>query len=350
MIEFIFTIDYEIYGNGTGALRDLVYEPAEHLTKLFRRRRTRFVTFVEVAELEIIEINNADPALELVKQQIQGLHRDGFEIGLHLHPQWFNARHEDRRWILDYSEYNLCTLSRTRIVQIVDRSIAYLRRILRQPDFTPVSFRAGNWLFQPTQIAASVLAEKGIKIDSSVFKGGVQHNHGLDYRPACKNGYYWLFETDVNQPNPLGSLLELPIYTDMVPAWRVPTGKRMSFSNNFSVNGRSFKQKWNRMRDFARFRYPLKLDFCRMTLNELTSMMSSVVKEDQGDPSVYRPIVAIGHTKDLQDLQTVDAFLSFLQTNGITVATFESIHRKFLASVSKTSPRTTTEVLAKVEV
>src|SRR5947207_2564653 len=127
MIEFIFTIDYEIYGNGTGALRDLVYEPAEHLTKLFRRRRTRFVTFVEVAELEIIEINNADPALELVKQQIQGLHRDGFEIGLHLHPQWFNARHEDRRWILDYSEYNLCTLSRTRIVQIVDRSIAYLR-------------------------------------------------------------------------------------------------------------------------------------------------------------------------------------------------------------------------------
>ena len=32
MIECIFTVDYEIYGNGTGALIDLVYEPAKQLT------------------------------------------------------------------------------------------------------------------------------------------------------------------------------------------------------------------------------------------------------------------------------------------------------------------------------
>ena len=28
MIECIFTIDYEIYGNGEGSLQQLVYEPA----------------------------------------------------------------------------------------------------------------------------------------------------------------------------------------------------------------------------------------------------------------------------------------------------------------------------------
>src|SRR4051812_4633060 len=36
MIECIFTIDYEIYGNGTGSLRDLVLEPAARLADLFR--------------------------------------------------------------------------------------------------------------------------------------------------------------------------------------------------------------------------------------------------------------------------------------------------------------------------
>jgi len=29
MIDCIFTIDYEIYGNGEGSLRELVYEPTQ---------------------------------------------------------------------------------------------------------------------------------------------------------------------------------------------------------------------------------------------------------------------------------------------------------------------------------
>ena len=49
MIECIFTIDYEIYGNGTGALRDLVYQPARQLSELFRKWNGHFVNFVEVA-------------------------------------------------------------------------------------------------------------------------------------------------------------------------------------------------------------------------------------------------------------------------------------------------------------
>ena len=59
MIEFVFTIDYEIYGNGTGLLKDLVYEPAKRLRELFRTWNVRFVAFVEVAELEKIEIFGA---------------------------------------------------------------------------------------------------------------------------------------------------------------------------------------------------------------------------------------------------------------------------------------------------
>jgi hypothetical protein len=86
----------------------------------------------------------------------------------------------------------------------------------------------------------------------------------------------------------------------------------------------------NRARDLLRLRYPRKLDFCRMTLHELTSTLERVIKVDRQEPGVYRPIVAIGHTKDLTDLKTVDSFLSFLQTNGIAVATFETVYSKLL--------------------
>jgi hypothetical protein len=328
MIECIFTLDYELYGNGTGTLKELVYGPAERLQEIFRKWNARFVVFVEVAELRQIETWGTDSNIGDVKRQIREFYHDGFEIGLHLHPQWCNARHEKGKWILDYAEYNLCTLPRQRISKIVEQSLDYLREVVGQSDFTPLSFRAGNWLFQPTETAASILAEKGIQIDSSVFKGGLQHNNELDYRPALRNGYYWWFGRDVNETDPIGNWIEVPIYTDMVPLWRMPTSKRLGFGGGQGMGTRSAKQKLNRALDLLRLWYPRKLDFCRMTINELTSTLEGIVREDQGTPDVYRPIVAIGHTKDLTDPQTVNAFLSFLHTREIPVSTFEDIYPK----------------------
>src|SRR5579859_5633207 len=174
MIECIFTIDYELYGNGKGSLRELVYEPARQLKKLFDQVGAKFVVFVEAAEFEKIEAFHTDSCILNVKRQIREFHEQGFEIGLHLHPQWHHALFRNGEWVLDYGEYNLCQLQKERIAEIVESSIAYLRRVLGVPDFTPLSFRAGNWLFQPTRMASEVLAENGVKIDSSVFKGGLQ--------------------------------------------------------------------------------------------------------------------------------------------------------------------------------
>ncbi|OLB33778.1 MAG: hypothetical protein AUH11_20255 [Acidobacteria bacterium 13_2_20CM_57_17] len=335
MIEFIFTLDYEIYGDGTGTLRELVYEPAEQLQTLFRKWNAQFVAFIEVAELEKIETYETDQAIHLVKKQIQDLYRNNHEIALHLHPQWCNARRKQDKWVLDYGEYNLCVLPRKRISEIVDRSLHYLRKVVGQPEFTPLSFRAGNWLFQPTETAASVLAENGIQIDSSVFKGGLQHNHTLDYRRASRNGYYWKFSSDVNQSDARGSWMEVPIYTEMVPLWRVPTTKRMGFARGLGIHGQGFMQKLNRGRDLLRFSYPMKLDFCRMNLRELTAMVHRIIQKDRQDPSSYKPIVAIGHTKDLTDSQTVDDFLAFLRANKITISTFEIAYSQMLSEMSQ---------------
>ena len=328
MIECIFTIDYEIYGNGKGSLRELVYEPAERLMATFRKWKASLVIFVEVAELEMLKAKGTDKAIDLVEHQLRDFYREGFELGLHLHPQWYNARYENGMWLLDYSEYNLCTLPRERIVQIVDRSIAYFRKVLGVADFTPLSYRAGNWLFQPTRTAAEVLVERGIKVDSSLFKGGLQHQHKLDYRRALRNGYYWRFTDDTNVPDPQGALLELPIHTQMVPTWKMLTTKRVGLQRKGFSAAQTGKKRLYCLMDFLRFRYPLKLDFCRMTINELTRMVDTVIKEDQRNPTSFRPIVAIGHTKELVDFETVESFLSYLGRKGIAVSTFEEVYHR----------------------
>ena len=93
MVECVFTIDYEIYGNGEGSLRELVYEPARQLKEIFDQAGVKFVAFVEVAELQKIDAVHSDEAIDDVKRQIRELHEQGFEIALHLHPQWSNARY-----------------------------------------------------------------------------------------------------------------------------------------------------------------------------------------------------------------------------------------------------------------
>lgn len=326
MIQCIFTLDYEIYGNGAGDLSSLVYEPARRLRDIFRAWDARFVVFVEALELEKIAACGADPAIDGVQRQIREFYQEGFEIGLHIHPQWANAQYEKGRWRLDYNEYNLCALPPSRIAQIAGSSLDYLSHAVHAANYTPLSFRAGNWLFQPTKTAASILGQQGIKIDSSVFKGGLQHNHGLDYRPAPANAYYWPFESDVNAPDPGGSWVELPIYAEMVPFWKMATSKRLGFKNGGGGVSRGYGYKINRLRDLMRYRYPLKLDFCRMTLAELVAMTSRVLREDQAEPESLKPLVAIGHTKDLTDPQTVCDYLSFLKANKIPVATFEALY------------------------
>jgi hypothetical protein len=253
---------------------------------------------------------------------------DGFETGLHLHPQWCNAVYDDGKWVLDSSEYNLCTLSRSRIVEIVDRSIDYLRSLVASPQFTPVSFRAGNWLFQPTQPAAGVLAERGLLIDSSVFKGGFLHSHGLDYRRSSENGPYWNFKADVCAPDPSGPMIEVPIHVRMVPFWQMATSKRRAFKSPLAASHQSFKQKVDRARDLFRLRYPLKLDFCRMTTDELTSVMGRLITEDRADRDTFRPVVTIGHTKDLFDYETIERFLTYLERNAVRVSTFVDVYPK----------------------
>jgi len=332
MIEFIFTIDYEIFGNGLGSLRELVYEPSERLLNIFTKNHTPLVFFIEVAELEMIEKADSDPAIKQVKKQINQIRKNGLEIGLHIHPQWYGAKFKEGRWVLNFEEYNLCLLSEDRINEVVMRAINYLRYVIDDFSFSPVSFRAGNWLMTPTERISRVLSRAGLKIDSSVFKGGYQSLHGLDYRRAPASLYYWQFSHDVNSPDPAGLLLEIPIFTKMIPTWKFISGKRLDLEKKAKLNSSLKDRIAVRLRDFFRFKVPMKFDFCRLNYKGLVELTETLAKEDSKSPLEYKPIVLIGHTKDDPDYLTIESFLSYLKNKGITITSFEHalkmIHQK----------------------
>lgn len=325
MIECVFTLDYEIYGSGEGSLRDLVLDPTQRLAELFQKFGATFVVFVEVVEFAKMEEAQSDPETASVRSQLRELRAAGHEIALHVHPWWANARYDGGRWSLDWSEHNIGVLPPKRVEAIVSEAIRYLRESLNDPHFIPLSFRSGLWVLQPSPAIAQVLTGHGIEVDSSLFKGGRVRGLGLDYRPALANGSCWRFTDDVNTPNQNGTLLEIPIHTQMVPFWRMLGGKRLKVHRKAreASDHSPLSRNW---RDFVRLRYPRKLDFCRMTFAEMREAIMRVLEEDQRR-NERTPIVAIGHSKDFVDPEAVRSFLAFLQERSIAVTTFSRMLR-----------------------
>jgi hypothetical protein len=336
MIDCIFTIDYEIYGNGEGSLHDLAFLPTEKLIDVFEIYDQRYVVFVEAAELEMIESSGTDSAIDAVKDQLRHLHKHGYELGLHVHPGWYNAEYDNKNnnWDIDYNDYNLSALPEERIVQILGRAISHMKKILNEDDFTPVSFRSGHLLFQPSGSLASALSALGIKVDSSLYKGGLWRQQNQDYRKAIRNAYYWRFTNDINVSDDNGVLLELPIYTRMVPPWRMLTYKRVGIQGLGSSVKQTSKKLFSRVKDYTRFSYPLKFDIGQMKTEEILKMMSGIIQIENQDPSSYKPIVIIGHTKDLADLTHVEELLSYLKRHSISVSTLDDAYHKCFTSNS----------------
>ncbi|HOQ59911.1 MAG TPA: hypothetical protein PLN93_00775 [Vicinamibacterales bacterium] len=331
MTECVFTLDYEIYGNGAGSLADLVIQPTKKLAEIFRRFGMPFVVFPEAVEFQRIEEAGSDPDSGGVRAQLRELRSAGHEIGLHLHPWWANARFERGEWLLDWSERNICSLPLDRVDTIVSRAVDYLRAALQDPAFVPLSFRSGLWVMQPTATISAVLARHGVRLDSSVFRGGRVGELGLDYRSAPADLRAWRFSNDVTVPDANGSLWEVPIHTEMVPFWRMLGRKRLGLQKKVpgAAGGTPLPRRWA---DFARFRYPRKLDFCRMTFEEMRAVVERMLRTPTAAPYRAVPVVVIGHSKDLVDFAAIDRFLNYLRQHDIAVVTFAS----YLSSQSPT--------------
>lgn len=336
MLEFIFTLDYEIYGDGSGSFRECVIRPAKTLLDIFNRYGYPLVVFPEVLEIEKVEKYHSDPDIDQVRLQLQEILNAGSEIGLHLHSWWVNANYISGRWQLDFSQANLCSMPEYRIREIISRGLVILRRLLNDYQYQPIVFRNGFWIMQPTKEITKILNEFNLRIDSTLFKGGRIRKYNVDYRPSVRNRYYWRILDDVNKHQNDGLLLEVPIYTEQVPFWKMISRfvKKEPQSNKEDVQSeQQFKimRTWARFGDFFRIKYPRKLDYCFMSLDEILTSLKKLILLDKKTFRDYKPIVLVGHTKNLKDFKKVERILEFIKKSNLRVVTFKHILPKITA-------------------
>jgi hypothetical protein len=223
MLRLIFTLDYEIHGNGEGCPSRLMVEPTGRLLRLFAEYGAKLTIMADAAEIIRFEEHREETGRDdywhgAIVEQLRGALLSGHDVQLHIHPSYLNARCVNGRWEQDWSEYNFSGLPRARMDEIVRICKDGLETMLRvvDPSYRCLAFRAANWSVSPSRNVFAALVSNGIQIDTSVFKYG--RRRGLvnfDYSGASDALLPWpASEDDMCRLAEGSPLWEFPIYSE----------------------------------------------------------------------------------------------------------------------------------------
>lgn len=350
----VLSVDYELFGNGTGDVRQHVVEPTERMARLAERHGVPLVIFVEVEEYlaferqagELAQALGYDPA-RCIREQVRDLARRGHDVQLHLHPQWHGARWTGGRWQLNETKVTVDSLFETEgevVGYIADR-----KRVLEEmaglgPGRRVVAYRAGAFSAQPGAKLLAGLAANGFALDSSVVKGLVWKDGfgGYDYRGAPSARDPWRVSEDVAVADPQGPLWEVPIYSVMGRRLHQATWDRLRAKFSKHVPKAQKKDVLRQLGvgrspvEAAKFLWqpvPIKLDFHNLSPGAFMRMVRDAPPPAEGLPEV---LVAIGHSKEHINDRSFGRLLELLAREpGLEVVTFTEVARLLAAAGNK---------------
>ena len=324
MFRLLFTLDYEIHGNGDGDPRELLIEPTARMMASFRRYGAKITILADVAEIlkfqeYYAQMGEDRYSIRAIERQLQDAVRQGHDVQLHLHTSYFGAVYRKGSWRQNYVHYDLARLPYETISAMVRRGKDYLVGLLSpiDPGYRCIAFRAANWSMHPSENIARALIEHGIIIDTSVFKGGAQQGMvDFDYADAYHALIPWPAAVgDVCRRDPHGKLFEFPIYCEPKPLSHfltenrlynyyqlrrhpLPRGLKQGASGEEATPSPTRCQEPSRERVLPAVtkKRPWKLDFNQCTAQQIIRACESIRDEYSGS-SVDIPIVLIGHSK-----------------------------------------------------
>jgi hypothetical protein len=350
MLHVIFTLDYEIHGNGEGCPRSLVVEPTERILRLLDEYGAKLTIMADVAEIlkfkEYKEEHKRDVFFyEGIINQLRNAIRTGHDVQLHIHSSYFNARYHDGRWLQDWSEYDFANLPYARMTCMVKTCKEFLERLLTplEPNYRCIAFRAANWSVSPSKNVAHALVENDIKIDTSVFKFGCRQGIvNFDYSSAYHQLLPWPADpNDICRYDSSSPLWEFPIYSEnrwvgafATPSrlYRVLLGRLHKVSSDFSAKQASRVNVKNDRRNSSWIfrKSAWKADFNQCSARQLIHAL--VRAEKQVGPTGDAPVVLIGHSKLFTRLNEyrLRPFLAFLRSHHLrfSFGTFRDFHSR----------------------
>jgi hypothetical protein len=313
VLLLLFTLDYEIHGNGEGSPRELMVEPTDRLMDLLEAYGAKLTIMADVAE--IIRFRDYRDATgrdqfhyQAIIQQLQRAVRNGHDVQLHIHSSYFNAEAQDGRWKQDWSEYNFAGLPRERMHWMVGHCKEFLESILKPVSarYECLAFRAANWAASPSANVVASLTAHGIKIETSVFRFG--RRSGLvnfDYTSTPHALGPWRASAqNICQEDFSSSLWEFPIYAEkrsvgsfltLNRCYRALQSRLHRFSDAPQTTATAAGAKRGQPWTWLLKKHAWKADFNQCSGRQLIRGLQNA--EGEAEAVQTCPFVLIGHSK-----------------------------------------------------
>ena len=334
LTRVVTTIDYEIFGNGTGDVLENMVKPTYELLKISNSYDTPITLMADVAEILKFKEYNSELKKELdyspyekVSEQLVNAIKTNNDVQLHLHPQWQEAEFKKGKWDLNFSKWRTGNVPIEELDTLIEKSKSFLENLLRKykQNYSCLAFRAGGLCIQPEEKVLQCLIDNGIKIETSVAKG-LQKNSNLSYydfrNMPSKN--YWKVNRYLDRVASQG-IYEIPIttvkynffqklYYFLLRKFRNKDYYQPSASTTHSsANKRS-------IRDIFTPKY-FKLDINYMHFKELKRNINYISNNREVDF-----IILIGHSKNLNSVRSLEKLIQFIKDEGdLDLCTFQNI-------------------------
>lgn len=359
----ILSLDYEIFGNGSGDVRRDIIEPTQRLLELCDKYDAKISIMFEVGEYWAMKKAEQEGLLNLdyspsheIEKQVQSAAKNGHDVQLHLHPWWIGADFVDGAWKLNPQYRRITDLPNGigtesdifSVVGAIAQGKKTLENIIKPicPDYECLTYRAGAFWAQPSRDLIAGIKNAGLIADTSVVSGLIEEKPVLtDYRHTKSSiGYWWTDKEDISHSGIAGeNIIEFPVYSKIRSylcnfKWTKlsvtlkrrknehhdPHGHGMKKARQSTdSSGTIFKKLFSKQ--------PFKYDFCKLSAKDMIRGMEQVIKDHNSqEAAVDTPVVMLGHCKDFWNDKNLEKFLSTIKTRYhkcVQFSTFTEIIR-----------------------
>lgn len=313
MKRIILTLDYELYGDGSGNVFKDIIEPTERLIFISQKYNIKYTIFVEVVEFWRIQEEwengnrmgyDVNP-IEAVKEQLISAYKKGHDIQLHIHPQWVEAKYLNGKWAVNKADWRLGGYQKEgeySLENLLRKGKKTLEEWIKPifPEYECIALRAGGYNIQPSYDIVKVMQKIGLKIDSSIYPGGYEEGclSNYDYTNIDEHLAYWNIGDKLEECG-TSSIIELPIVAfPIVRIKKYLSFERVkSFLRNSGSAKDSFRAKTNshkRIRDKIAYLFQkewITWDFCLFSSSLHIKFLNKIEKQDR------ELFVLVGHPK-----------------------------------------------------
>ena len=319
MKSLLFTLDYELYGNGSGDVFKHIIEPTEQLLTIADIWGVKYTFFFEIIEYWKLKeewnkgnsMGYTENPVAAMEKQIKDACRQGHDVQLHLHPQWVDAVYENDQWKMNLDEWRLGGYHRDgeySLENLFCRGKQTLEELLKpvNPNYQCIAVRAGGYNIQPSEDIVKAMLATGIKVDSSIYPGGKENGvlSNYDYTAIDPALGYW--QTGIRlEEQGVSGIMELPIVAfPMIRLKKFLTWTRIkgiffnAKSAQYSLNAKtSTTEKKSGCLDKLRYFFQTEWqtwDYCLFSPSLHKIFLKQIARQDR------TMFVLVGHPKSFQ--------------------------------------------------